>query len=157
MKMSDVVTGAIFLLAGIAIILEARTFPAVGGQAYGSSFFPIILGAGMAIGGSTLAVIAIVKGRVFPLFRQPEWLKHIRAKLSLIIIILSLIFYILVANHLGFCLTVFLIVTGMRVWMKERLLSSILTAFCVTAVFYFLFGTLLRVPLPFGVVERIIY
>ena len=156
MKMSDAIIGIIFTVAGLAVIIEARTFPAVAGQAYGSSFFPTILGAAMILCGLALAVTAIIKGAASPLFRLPSWLQSTRSKLSLLIVVLALIFYMLAAGYLGFCLTAFLIVTGLQVWMKERLLRSFMTALGVTAVFFVVFGSVLRVPLPYGLVESLL-
>ena len=156
MKISDFLTGALFIIAGIAIYLEAGSFPAMRGQPYGSSFFPSLIGVAMMLGGFSLSTIAVLNKKVFPLVILPDWLKSSRGVGSFVLIIATLGFYILFVEKLGFCLTAFGIIVVLQKWMGARTVPAIIISVAATAVFYTIFAVLLRVPLSPGLIENLL-
>ena len=156
MKISDFLVGIIFIGAGISIFIEAKTFPAIRGQLYGSSFFPSLIGVAMMVGGATLCATAALKRKIFPLIVLPEWLKSSRGIGSFVLILTTLGFYILLADTLGFCLTAFLIILVIQKWMGARILPAVIISLAATAVFYTIFSVLLRVPLSRGLIENLL-
>ena len=155
MKISDTVSGLIFILAGAGIAIEAQSFPAIAGQPYGSTFFPTLIGIAMAIGGFCLAGNAVIRKTVLPLVVLPDWLKSPRGIGSFVLILGSLIFYMALAERLGFILTAFLLIVVLQKWMGAKLLPALAIAALATGLFYTVFAILLRVPLPHGVVEQL--
>lgn len=154
MKISDVLTGLIFMLAGSGIAIKAQSFPDVSGQPYGSTFFPTLIGIGMIVGGVLLGGNAVLQKKTRPLLVIPDWLRSTRGIGSFIVILVSLAFYMIFADRLGFCLTSFVLVMLLQIWMGGRWVAAGLISAATTAVFYTVFSVLLRVPLPHGVVER---
>ena len=156
MRLSDTITGCFFTVSGIAIVLHAQNFPSIPGQPYGSSFFPTLIGIAMALGGLVLASSAVIKGKVMPLVRSPDWLRSPRAIASFLLVLIAMGFYMLTADRFGFCVTTFLIIFGLQVWMKAKWLSALCIAIAAAAIFYIVFAILLRVPLPYGLVEKLL-
>jgi putative tricarboxylic transport membrane protein len=154
MKLSDLIAGLLFIVAGIGIAFEAQSFPALSGQPYGSTFFPTLIGIAMALGGGILSGSAIVRGKTLPLILLSSWLKSFRGIGSFIFILVSLFFYMIFSDRLGFCLTAFTLILVLQKWMGARWFPATFIAFAATALFYVIFSVLLRVPLPYGVVER---
>lgn len=154
MKVSDILTGLLFIVAGFYIFLEAQNFPAVRGQLYGSTFFPSLIGISMALGGLTLCITSVVKKRVRPLLTRAEWLKSARGLGSVFLIFVTLVFYMMFSDRLGFCMTSFIIILVVQKWMGARLLPACIISITATAIFYTVFSLLLRVPLPHGFVEQ---
>jgi putative tricarboxylic transport membrane protein len=154
MKLNDLLAGLIFIVAGITIALEAQSFPALSGQPYGSTFFPTLIGSAMALGGGILSGGAVIRGKTLPLITLSPWLKSFRGIGSFLFILASLFFYMIFADRLGFCLTAFILIVVLQKWMGARWVPAVIIALAATAVFYVIFSVLLRVPLPYGVVER---
>jgi putative tricarboxylic transport membrane protein len=157
MKFSDVINGTLVMIAGIAIFLEARTFPAVPGQRFGASFFPSVVGGVLAFAGLALALSAVLRGEYKPYATAPEWIQSRKKLFSFILIILSVLFYIFAVEYIGFIVTIILIVFGLQVWLGAGKVRSMLVAIGSSLVFYMIFSVLLRVPLQSGIVERFIF
>lgn len=153
MRLNDGVFGVILILAGTAIFGQARSFPPVPGQTYGSALFPMIIGGVLAACGVVLTVKGIRQRRTCPLVMFPDWLKRRRGVASLLFVIASLIFYIAAADSLGFALTSMAILFGLQLWLRVKPLPAVAVAILVTLVLGLGFGKLLRVPLPRGIIE----
>lgn len=156
MKVSDILTGILFIMIGAYVVFAAQSFPAISGQPYGSRFFPTLIGLAMALGGLFLAVTAIVKKKVRPLIIVPEWVKSARGAGSLVLILATLGFYMVFVDRLGFSATAFCMILVIQKWMGAKLLPALAIALIATGVFYSVFSILLRVPLPPGLVERLL-
>ena len=156
MKVSDILTGILFIFVGSYVVFEAQHFPAISGQPYGSTFFPTLVGIAMALGGSFLVITSILKKTVKPLIIIPGWLRSARGAGSFVLILATLGFYMVFVDRLGFCITAFLMMLVLQKWMGARLLPAFVVSFIATTVFYTVFAVLLRVPLPHGVVERLL-
>ena len=156
MKVSDILTGILFIIAGGYVVFEAQGFPAISGQPYGSTFFPTLIGIGMVLGGLFLAITSAVKKKVRPLIIVPQWLKSVRGAGSFILIFATLGFYMIFVDRLGFCVTAFFMILVIQKWMGAKLLPALAISLIATAIFYTVFSVLLRVPLPPGLVERLL-
>ena len=154
MKFSDVVIGGLTIAGGAAIILEARTFPELSGQQYGSSFFPMVVGWAMVLCGSLLAGNSIRNG-VGTLVILPPWIFQPRAVINISLVIASLVFYIFASEFIGFDIVSVLIILGLSLWFGVRFWVALIVSLLSTAVFHLVFGTLLRVPLPPGPINGI--
>lgn len=153
MRFNDAVFGVILALAGTAIFLEARSFPPVPGQTYGSALFPMIIGVVLAACGVVLVIQGIGRRHLNPLVTRPEWLKKPRGIASFLFVIASLLFYIIAAGALGFGLTSVLILLSLQLWLGVKPLPAAAVAVLATLVLSLGFGKLLRVPLPRGIIE----
>jgi putative tricarboxylic transport membrane protein len=154
MKLHDAVSGLLILIVGIAVTAEAAGFPPMPGQSIGPALFPSILGIGLCIAGMVLLVIG-ARHHTGPFLELEEWVRRPRMVLNLVVVLGALVFYVLAVDTLGFFLTaiLFLSVLLAAFGVARRLILPIaaLAAFAIHYGFY----TLLRVPLPWGLLEAI--
>jgi putative tricarboxylic transport membrane protein len=122
------------------------------GQKFGPAWFPGLIAIGLAICGALL-VRAGLRERA-PAFAVPEWMQRSRARRAVATVLVGLVAYILLADALGFHITGVLI---LALWMRAlgaswrvTLAVSILSTVAIHLAFY----KVLRVPLPWGVLER---
>jgi putative tricarboxylic transport membrane protein len=122
------------------------------GQKFGPAWFPGLIAGGLAICGGLL-VYSGLRERT-PWITTPEWIRSRRARSGVAALVLGLIFYILVVDALGFYLTGVLL---LGVWLRVLGASwrvTIIVALVGTVLIHFAFYKGLRIPLPWGVLER---
>jgi len=134
------------------VLWHIQGFPAMPGQKFGPAWFPGLIAVGLVICGVLLA------GRAMrlraPLVALPAWTRSARPVAGVVSVIAGLLFYVFAADALGFYLTALLILV---VWMRVLGASWRLTlpvAIVATLVIHLSFYKLLRIPLPWGFLER---
>lgn len=141
----DSALGIIFALAGAAILQQALNMNTLPGMNVGPGLFPSIVGGGMAIMGAALTVQGWLE-RNLPEGDAPPLVTWFAAG-----VLAALIAVIVVMPHLGFLVagTVFA-ATIVRMsggnWVTALIFSPV-----ATALIYFTFTELMRVPLPSGI------
>ena len=87
----------------------------------------------------------------------PDWARSPRHVASLLAVIAAVVFYIMASRPLGFVLTAFIILAVLFVILRGRahLWSSLSLAAVTAIVIQQFFGDLLRVPLPWGVLQSV--
>ena len=158
MKLNDAVWGALLLLLSVALIMHVQSFPKIPGQQVGPALFPGILGAALGV----CAVLLIFKGlaarrhdgeRAAWIELEP-WSRDRRYVLAFAITLGVNVFYILAVDRLGFIVTGTLYLVAMF-WVfgvSRKWLLPI--AIVVTLIIHYAFYKLLRVPLPWGLLEK---
>ncbi len=122
------------------------------GQKFGPAWFPGLIAVGLIVCGALLALQAPRNGA--PLLAAPAWVRSPRAVAGVASVVAGLLFYVFVADALGFYLTALLI---LLVWMRVFGASWRITlpvAVIATVVIHLSFYKLLRIPLPWGIFER---
>jgi len=122
------------------------------GQKFGPAWFPGLIAVGLMACGALLAAQTMRSGA--PLLALPAWIRRVRPVVGVASVIAGLLFYVLAADSLGFYLTALLIQT---VWMRVLGASWRVTlpvAVIATVVIHLSFYKLLRIPLPWGILER---
>jgi putative tricarboxylic transport membrane protein len=154
MRLDDSVAGLLVAGVGAAVVLAARGFPPSPGQVVGPWLFPMAVGAGLVVLGGVLAAGGLA-AREGPLVVLDAWARRPRMVRNFVLVIADLLFYAVVVSSLGFFLTsaVFLLVLFLA--FDVRWTRAIGLAGLVTVVMHYAFYTWLRVPLPWGVLERI--
>ena len=155
MRLPDQVTGWFLVGLGAAAAYGGWLLPPVPGQPVGPNIFPLVIGSGLALCG---LAIALGIGRTFeeeeeiiPLeagqARPPTGkLYGLRALLPPAL----LLFYVAVADRLGFIITAALIVFVTSSALGARWKLSLPLAVMAPIVIHLIFSKLLRVPLPAG-------
>jgi len=158
-KLNDAVWGALLIFFSAAVLIHVQRFPTIPGQNVGPALFPGILAVGLAL----CAVLLIVKGLAARTQggdrgRWAEldgWTRSRRHVLALFAVLGVNLFYILLVDTLGFILVgvaylaVLFAVFGVRAkWIVPIALAAVL-------VIHYAFYKLLRVPLPWGVLQGI--
>lgn len=154
MRLSDKLAGLLILVFGLVVAGYATTFPPMRGQPVGPSLFPTVIGCGFALFGLILLVSG-ARADAGPLFALDDWMRRPRMVANFAVVVGSLLFYALVVDRLGFFITsvVFLGVLFLAFGVSRRRIVPL--ALVVTLVIHYGFYTLLRVPLPWGVLEGI--
>jgi putative tricarboxylic transport membrane protein len=122
------------------------------GQKFGPAWFPGLIAVGLILCGALLAVQGVRSGAALVVL--PAWLRSARATLGVASEVAGLLFYVVAADKLGFYLTALLILV---VWMRVLGASWRMTlpvAVIATVVIHLSFYKLLRIPLPWGLLER---
>ena len=155
MKVSDTLTGALVLLLGAAVFFYAQTFPPMPGQPVGPSLFPSIVGACLAGLGIVLFLSSVRRDAREAVIEPVVWIRRPRMAANFALVIGALIFYAAVVNALGFILTavVFLGLLMLAFGVQRARIPPL--AVIIALGVHFGFYTLLRVPLPWGLLERV--
>jgi putative tricarboxylic transport membrane protein len=154
MKLSDTVSGLLTLIVGLAVVVHAWTFPAMPGQPVGPSLFPVLVGAGMALFGAMLAFTG-ARTRAVPWLAFDDWVRKPAMVRNFALVIAAVVFYAAAVDRLGFFITAiaFLAVLFLAFGVSRRWIAPVAVA--VTLAIHYSFYTLLRVPLPWGVLGGI--
>ncbi len=155
MKINDAVTGAALVALGAFILWHIQGFPAMQGQKFGPAWFPGIAAAGLAICGAML-VVQGVRSRQ-PWLAFDAWTRRTRPVRGFVAVIAGLAFYVVASNPLGFHLTGFVLLLAWLRILGARWPVSIAVALAAPVLIHLAFYKLLRIPLPWGVLERLAF
>ena len=160
MKFDDAALGLIVLIAGAAIVVTASGFPEMAGMTYGPAFFPTLIGIGFGLCGLALLVSGLLarkRQEAGPWLALPDWFGDRTAVMRAIGVLLAVVAYALLSGWLGFLLTVFLITAGLLLLLQVTKLVSAALAIALPLLLHYGFSVLLRVPLPRGPIEVLLY
>lgn len=154
-KFNDALSGLFFILFGLLLFFMTRNYPAMPGQDYGPSLFPRLIAVLMAAGGLVLVAKGARKWRAEPIVRMADWTRSPRHIGNFAAVLLSLVFYILLSDLLGFVVTGSIVLMFLLVWLRGRAYwrSSLLITVLTVVLMHQAFGQVLRVPLPWGIFE----
>ena len=148
MRLHDTLLGALLVTFAAALFGYTFTFPDMPGQKYGPALFPRLIALGIAACGLVIAVRGWRCGA--PWVALSPALKQLQGWLSWLAMPLAVVFYLLVAERLGFLPTAAIVVAALCAWMGVRWWASLVTGVVAALVVQWFFGSLMRVPLPRG-------
>jgi putative tricarboxylic transport membrane protein len=152
MRINDAVVGACLIALAIAILVHIQAYPLIPGQKYGPALFPGVIAAGLGVCGLLLVRRGVRQGR--PLVSGGAWLRSPALATNFLLVCGVLAFYAAFAGTLGFLITGVLCLLALFLKLRVRPLPAIVVAVAATLVIHTLFYKFLRVPLPWGVLER---
>jgi len=152
MKVNDAVVGAALIALAVAILVHIQAYPLIPGQKYGAALFPGVIAVGFLITGAMLVARGVRQG--LPLITLGAWLRSPALATNFLAICAVLVFYIVAADALGFVLTGTACLGALFLKFGVKPVRAIVIAVVATLVIHTLFYKLLRVPLPWGVLER---
>ncbi len=144
-------SGAALVALAALILWHIQGFPEMPGQKFGPAWFPGLVAAGLGLCGAGLLFSGLRERR--PWLAAPDWMGRARPRLAVAAVLGGLLFYVLAAQALGFYLTALLIVV---IWMRVLGATwrvALPVAALATVVIHLSFYKLLRIPLPWGVLE----
>ncbi|MBI4624232.1 MAG: tripartite tricarboxylate transporter TctB family protein [Verrucomicrobia bacterium] len=153
MRLNDTLSGWLMLILGLTIVACALTFPPMPGQNIGPALFPQIIGGGLAFCG--VALVRSGRRAGGPAWvEMDDWVGRPRMVFNFALVVGALVFYALAVDTLGFFITGFVFLAGLffSFGVRRRWIAPVAAA--VTLALHFGFYTLLRVPLPWGWLER---
>jgi putative tricarboxylic transport membrane protein len=153
-KINDAVFGGLLLVLGLAVLLHVQSFPKIPGQNVGPALFPGSVAAALVIC-ALLLIISGVRSRPQSAWLQPlPWMRSLRHAGAFVAVIGATIAYILLANSIGFLIIAPLALFAMFIAFGVRRVTALIVAIIGALVIWYAFYKLLRVPLPWGVLER---
>lgn len=157
MRANDAIPGILLIALAIAMLTATFSFPTLPGQAYGPALFPRILASGFFICGAILILRGLAERRLGgPWVAFQSWVGQPRQAGSFLLVLASILFYILASEWLGFIATAILVLIATFRQFGVRWVVSIPSAVIGTLVIHWFFATLLRVPLPRGLLDSIL-
>jgi putative tricarboxylic transport membrane protein len=156
-KLNDAVWGVLFVLLGAAVLVHVQSFPRIPGQNVGPGLFPGLVAAGLGICGVLLIVrgLGARRGAAGSAWTEaPAWMRSRRHLLALAVLIGVNVFYLLAVERLGFVLTAFLYLAALMWVLRVRMAVLLPTALIATLLIHLAFYRLLKVPLPWGLLQR---
>jgi putative tricarboxylic transport membrane protein len=153
-KINDAVFGALLLALGVGILWHVQSFPKIPGQDVGPGLFPGTIAAVLIVC-AVLLIRSGVRDRAGrPWIAALPWVASRRHAWAFVSIIGSTIALILLSNSVGFLIVAPLTLFAMFIAFGVRATTAALVAIVGTVVIWYAFYKLLRVPLPWGVLER---
>jgi putative tricarboxylic transport membrane protein len=151
LKVNDVTVGALLLAVSLAILAYTSTLPPIPGQNIGPAAFPTLLA--LILAPCAVALIARGWRTPGPWIARMAWTRSPEQVRNFSLTCAALVFYALFSEQLGFFLcglaVLLSLLVSQRVKPKTALAISVLVLLFIHLVFY----KLLRVPLPWGVLE----
>ncbi len=154
MKINDAVFGAFLLVLGLAVLVHVQSFPKIPGQNVGPALFPGIVAAGLVACALLLILSGLRSRPQAPWFEALPWVRSPRHIGAFIAVAVATTAYVLLANRVGFLIVAPLALLAMFVAFGVRPVVAVVVAVAGTLVIWYAFYKLLRVPLPWGVLER---
>ncbi len=125
------------------------------GQKFGPAWFPGLIAVGLGLCGAGLVFSGAKQGKTW--LALPDWIFRPRPAAGVGAVVGGLVFYVFAADALGFHLTAFLL---LALW--TRVLGAawrvvIAVAVLAPVLIHLAFYKLLRIPLPWGLLERLAF
>jgi putative tricarboxylic transport membrane protein len=160
-KLNDAVWGALLLLLAAAILVHVQTFRSIPGQQYGPAIYPGLIAVGLVI----CAVLLIVNGFAARTHGRERaqwvafaaWTRSGRHVLAFAMTLGVNVFYILLVDKLGFIPTGVIYLAALFAVYGVRPLWIVPLALVLTLAIHTAFYKLLRVPLPWGLLNGFIW
>ncbi|WP_418320496.1 tripartite tricarboxylate transporter TctB family protein [Piscinibacter sakaiensis] len=151
MQRTDRWLGVALIVLAAAVLWSARSFPKVPGQDLGAAFLPMLIGAGLLACGVVLLVRSL-RGLAYSdePARKPPGTEHFG---SFFVIVAAVVFYIALADWLGFLIVAPLCLLAVFKAMRVSTGQAVLWAIGGTLLVHVGFYKLLRVPLPWGLLR----
>ena len=153
MKVSDVLTGILLAIFGIAVVLYSQTFPAIPGQDFGPRAFPTAIGAGFIL----CAIFLIRNGlKARPRaewFRLSNEFRSAHSVFRFLLVPIMIVLYILFSDSMGFVVFSVIFLLALFLAFGVRPVPAVVVAVLGGVIIFYAFYSLLHVPLSWGLLE----
>jgi putative tricarboxylic transport membrane protein len=154
MRANDAICGLVLLVFAAVMAALTIPFPEFPGQNYGPDLLPRILSAALAICGALLIKRGWqARGQGDPWFTRPAWMGVPVKVMRFLIVIAALLFYIFAVDPLGFLPVSFIIIAVLAIAFGGRPFWALVAALVATLAINYFFGSIMRVPLPRGILD----
>ena len=163
MKFNDAVWGALLLAFAAVLFVHVQGFPAMTGQRVGPSALPGALAVGLGICGAILLVSGLRArsgagargGTPARWIELPAWFASRPQVLGFAMLVAVNLFYLFAVPWLGFVLTGVIYLSALMGVLRVPPTRALLISVAMTLLIHYCFYKLLRVPLPWGVLQPI--
>lgn len=154
MKINDALIGAALVVLGAVVLWHIQGFPPMPGQKFGPAWFPGLIAGGFIACGALLIASRLRAATPEPLFALPEWSRRARPVASVASVIAGLLLYVFVVDTLGFHITAAALLLGWSRLLGASWRLAVPVSLAATLIIQLAFYKLLKVPLPWGLLER---
>ena len=157
MKFNDAVWGAVLLAFGAALLWHVQGFPAIPGQQVGPSALPRAIAIGLAVCGALLVVRGLRERAAGAAgwFTLPDWFASAPQVRGFVVLVAVNLLYLFAVDRLGFVLVGAVYLSALMWVLRVRLVHAVPIAVVMTLLIHACFYKLLKVPLPWGVLQPI--
>lgn len=134
--------GAAVIALGLAMIIIATGFPTVPGMQFGPGLFPKIIGGGLLLSGVGILVEA---------FGRASGEGASRPGIRQLLLVGAIAFFALTLHPLGFHVSAAITIFAATLLARGGLLTTLILTCCGPIVLHFIFYSVMRVPLPWGI------
>jgi len=149
-RVNEAVIGAFLLALMVAVFSATAAFPRIPGQPYGPDLFPRMIAGGLGIAGGLMILRGLLSQPRLPFATLAPWARSARSAGAVALALAAIVFYILAAGALGFVLSAFALLVVLMLYLRVGIVTALLTAAATTLVVEYTFGSLMRIPLPRG-------
>jgi putative tricarboxylic transport membrane protein len=157
MKVDDALAGAALVALGAVVLWHIQGFPPMPGQKYGPAWFPGLIAGGLVICGALLVVARLRAATSEPLLVLPDWMRRSRPVAGVASVIVGLLLYVFVVDTLGFHITAAALLLAWSRLLGASWRLALPVSLAATVVIHLAFYKLLKVPLPWGLLERVVF
>ncbi len=161
MKVNDAIWGALLMLLSAVLLVHVQSFPRIPGQQYGPALFPGVIAVGLACCAALLIVKGIAArahdGGRAPWVALEPWTRSRRHRFAFALTLGVNVFYIVAVDRLGFILAGIVYLAALFAVFGVRARWIFPLALVSTLVIHTAFYKLLRVPLPWGLLQPILW
>ena len=151
MRIHDGLIGGVLLLLSLAVLWHIQGFPPAAGQQFGPAVFPGLIAIGLAL--SSAALVWQGLRATQPWLLLSDGLRSPRHLAAFAITVGSMVFYILLSETLGFIVCSLVVLVALQWACGVRPLLALAVAVAATLVIHTCFYKLLKVPLPWGLLQ----
>ena len=157
MKVSDVISGAIFLALAVFILIYAQTLPPMPGQRYGAGAFPTLIALGL--GGFSLMMMAQAWRRRAGTrwIELADWARDGRTLGNFLLALALILLYVFFSDRIGF-IPLSIAILLILFWRQGiSIRTGAIVAVGATLAIQVAFSDLMRVPLPRGLLTNYLW
>lgn len=151
MKINDAVLGLLLTLISLAVLHTIQSYPDIAGQQVGPALFPGLIAILLGVCGIVLICRGWQSRQLVPWLQAAEWWHSKRHLSGFILLVAGIVFYMLASEAIGFLPVAWLLMWTLMVNLKVAPVRAAVLSLLLSALVHFAFYTLLRVPLPWGV------
>ena len=151
MKINDAVFGLLLTLICLAVLHTIQSYPDIPGQQVGPALFPGLIAIILGLCGIVLIYRGWQSRQRMPWLQTAEWWHSKRHFTGFLLLVVGIVFYMLASESLGFLPTAWLLMWALMVNLNVTLVRAAVLSLLLSVLVHFAFYTLLRVPLPWGV------
>ena len=156
MKFNDSVWGAVLLAFAAALLWQVQGFPAAPGQRVGPSALPGALAVGLGVCGALLLVRGLRERAAGAAWiTLPPWFASRPQVLGFAMLVGVNLLYLFAVDRLGFVIVGVIYLSALMGVLRVRLSRALPIAIVMTLLIHACFYKLLKVPLPWGLLQPV--
>lgn len=157
MKFNDAVWGAGMVVFAGALLWYVQGFPTIPGQKVGPAVLPGALAVGIGVCGAILLVRGLRERAASGVawVEWPEWFGSMPQLRAFVVLVAVNVLYLVAVDRLGFVVVGTIYLAALMMTLRVRASRALPIALVMTLVIHYAFYKLLKVPLPWGVLQAI--